>query len=441
VEFYDGTSLIGTDTSGPYGIVWSRASAGDHYLTAKATNSLTKTTTSTTVKVSIRKSLASVEKAISDVLALRDALASQTGYAIQNSGASNQSVAAQYKLLTASVEEAYEDFRTELSLFDEPAKINNQLVAGLLFARSCAASSLVRNTPSSVSDRINKIVAHLEMAEELILEGSLSASTIAKAQAAKARTDVVVGAPEAKSSASIAPFISPVSLAVVTSSSSLMPLTTQEGTASPDANGSFPYLLAGVSVTVGGQAATVISVSPSHVGFVIPRGVASGNAEVIVTSDVGYISRGTVNVSDVAPGLFTVGGTGTGEAVALNAGTYGAQFFNVTTGESLANDKRTRLMLFATGLSNGVANIDTGNDVNSGDKVILNLAESVSVEARTGDGRRFNLPVEFMGAQGGFSGLDQLTVVLVPELLHAGGVELAVMVNDQTSNIATININ
>ncbi|MDQ3252394.1 MAG: hypothetical protein M3R15_00570, partial [Acidobacteriota bacterium] len=285
----------------------------------------------------------------------------------------------------------------------------------------------------------NKIVAHLEMAEDLILDGSLSASTIAKAQAAKARTDVVVGAPEAKSSASVAPFSSPVSLAVVTST--LMPLTTQESTASPDANGSFPYLLAGVSVTVGGRAATVISVSPSHVGFVIPRGVASGNAEVIVTSDVGYISRGNVNVSDVAPGLFTVGGTGTGEAVALNAETYGARFFNVTTGESSANDKRTRLMLFATGLSNGVANIDTGNDVNSGDKVILNLAESVRVEARTGDGRRFNLPVEFMGAQGGFSGLDQLTVVLVPELLHAGGVELAVMVNDQTSNIATININ
>ncbi len=439
MEFYDGTTLIGTDTSGPYGIVWSRASNGDHYLTAKATNSLTKTTTSTIVKVSIRKSLASVEKAISDVLALRDALASQTGYAIQNGGASNESVAAQYKLLTTSVEEAYEDFRTESSLFDEPAKINNQLVAGLLFARSCAASSLVRNTPSSVSDRINKIVAHLEMAEDLILEGSLSASTIAKAQAAKARTDVVVGAPEAKSSASIAPFISPVSLAVVTST--LMPLTTQEGTASPDANGSFPYLLAGVSVTVGGQAATVISVSPEHVGFVIPRGVASGNAEVIVTSDVGYVSRGSVNVSDVAPGLFTIDGTGTGEAVALNAGTYSARFFDVTTDESLSNDKRTRLMLFATGLSNGVTNIDTGNDVNSGNKVILNLAESVRVEARTGDGRRFNLPVEFMGAQDRFSGLDQLTVVLVPELLHAGNVELAVMVNDQTSNISTIKVN
>ena len=37
VEFFDGSTLIGTDTTSPYSITWNNAPAGSHTLTAKAT--------------------------------------------------------------------------------------------------------------------------------------------------------------------------------------------------------------------------------------------------------------------------------------------------------------------------------------------------------------------------------------------------------------------
>lgn len=37
IEFFDGTTLIGTDTASPYSVTWSDPSPGTHNLTAKAT--------------------------------------------------------------------------------------------------------------------------------------------------------------------------------------------------------------------------------------------------------------------------------------------------------------------------------------------------------------------------------------------------------------------
>jgi uncharacterized protein (TIGR03437 family) len=67
-------------------------------------------------------------------------------------------------------------------------------------------------------------------------------------------------------------------------------------------------------------------------------------------------------------------------------------------------------------------------------QIIANLAESVTVEARAGDGRVFTLPVEFAGAQGTLAGLDQVNVVLVPELRGVGSVQLTLVVNGVKSN-------
>ena len=58
----------------------------------------------------------------------------------------------------------------------------------------------------------------------------------------------------------------------------------------------------------------------------------------------------------------------------------------------------------------------------------------MTVEARTSDGTVFTLPVEFAGAQGTLLGLDQVNVVLVPELRGAGSVQLTLVVNGVRSN-------
>ena len=72
--------------------------------------------------------------------------------------------------------------------------------------------------------------------------------------------------------------------------------------------------------------------------------------------------------------------------------------------------------------------------------MLENLSESVTVEARTSDGNVYFLPVEFAGKQGTLVGLDQVNVVLVPELRGAGTVQLTMVVGGVRSNTMTITV-
>jgi uncharacterized protein (TIGR03437 family) len=98
-------------------------------------------------------------------------------------------------------------------------------------------------------------------------------------------------------------------------------------------------------------------------------------------------------------------------------------------------DGKSRMSIFASGITTGVANSDTTNDVTLADgRIVTNVAEGISVEARLSDGRAFILPVEYAGPQGSMVGLDQINVVLAPELRGAGNVELTVLVGLVRSN-------
>jgi uncharacterized protein (TIGR03437 family) len=48
------------------------------------------------------------------------------------------------------------------------------------------------------------------------------------------------------------------------------------------------------------------------------------------------------------------------------------------------------------------------------------------------------LPVEFAGAQGLLPGLDQINVILIPELKGVGNVQLTLIVNGQRSNAPSV---
>ncbi|MGI9105965.1 MAG: hypothetical protein ACR2G4_06935, partial [Pyrinomonadaceae bacterium] len=121
----------------------------------------------------------------------------------------------------------------------------------------------------------------------------------------------------------------------------------------------------------------------------------------------------------------------------LNASTGKFGVFNVNTPEAFGSDKRTRLMLFATGISSATTSAPSGV-VQTGSSEIVNLAASVSVEARTSSGQTFQLPVEYAGAQG--NNLDQVQVMLIAELRGAGLVDLTIVSGGQRSNTATINV-
>ena len=137
--------------------------------------------------------------------------------------------------------------------------------------------------------------------------------------------------------------------------------------------------------------------------------------------------------------LVTLNGDENGSLLAINIGRETAEsFVSITTLENFGADKRTRLMIFAVGVSGNAPNTDPSNDISEDGVVIPNLAESVIIEAHTQDGRVYRLPVEFAGAQGSVAGLDQVNVVLIPELEGAGTVNLTLIVNGQRSNAPTI---
>ena len=53
VDFYQGATLIGTDTTSPYSVTWSNVALGSYAITAKATDNAGATTTSTAVNITV----------------------------------------------------------------------------------------------------------------------------------------------------------------------------------------------------------------------------------------------------------------------------------------------------------------------------------------------------------------------------------------------------
>lgn len=78
-----------------------------------------------------------------------------------------------------------------------------------------------------------------------------------------------------------------------------------------------PTSLAGTSIRVRDSTGTerlapLFFVSAGQVNYQIPPGTASGRATLTLTNGLGVVSIGTVTVSGIAPGLFTLDGTGRG---------------------------------------------------------------------------------------------------------------------------------
>jgi len=194
-------------------------------------------------------------------------------------------------------------------------------------------------------------------------------------------------------------------------------------------------------VTVGGVAVPVLYASPWGVKFLMPSDMQLGAAEIIVSSQSGYICSGVVNVERSGSRIMTLNDDDNGGAVVGNNQTLTTGNLDVLTSLNYGSDKQTRINIFATGISANAVNSDTTNDVNLGGKMRANFAESVSVEARLRDGRVYTLPVEFAGEQGVLPGLDQITVRLISELKGAGTVQLTLIVNGQRSNAPTVVIN
>lgn len=345
---------------------------------------------------------------------------------------------AQTLSVLSAVEQARTVFAAEATRFANAAQIDKCLRAAIYFLRSAAALLDAGAVSSSAKTRIQSAATRLRQAYDLMQASASSSGSNAGSLATNTVPDI--GAADTRSGASYAPAIAPSSLAVILGDGTLG-AKTEIVTIQQLLEGQLPFELGGLSVVVGGRASPLVYASPARLVFIVPDlGAAAGTVEVIVTSNDGSVAYGTVTVVGIAPGLFAKGDRGTGEAVALDeVDSAPASAFDVERDSLLFGRHATRITLFATGLSRAT-NSDPSNDLKLGDQTLANVAESVSVEARTQDGRVFQLPVEFAGATLRPSLFGQIIIRLIPELRGAGTVELTLVVGGQRSNSATINV-
>jgi uncharacterized protein (TIGR03437 family) len=197
----------------------------------------------------------------------------------------------------------------------------------------------------------------------------------------------------------------------------------------------FPTTLDTVTATIadsdGAQRnAPLLYVSPTQINVVVPDGTAAGTANFVV-SNGSTAQTVTATVQSVAPGLFSMNGSGAGvaaaTAIAVPAGDPESQsavpVFQCDTSGCVAvpiglgADKTIYVSLYGTG--------------------IRNLSSLAKVSA-TVNGH--SVPVLYAGASPGFTGLDQVNISLPPSLSGSGESNVILTVDGQISNTVTIDI-
>ncbi|HXP83898.1 MAG TPA: hypothetical protein VN841_04225 [Bryobacteraceae bacterium] len=184
-----------------------------------------------------------------------------------------------------------------------------------------------------------------------------------------------------------------------------------------------PATLAGVSVSLNGQAVPLLYVTPFQANFQVPWGTAAGNATITVASNGLTSSPVTVPVLTAAPGLFQ---QASGRAVVQN----GADF-SLNSPSAPAKVGST-IIAYLTGA--GPVNPAVPDGAATPNSPLSSVTSSASATIGT-----VNAPVSFAGLTPGFIGLVQANIV-VPAGLTTGDYPLTVTVNGQASNAATISV-
>ena len=169
----------------------------------------------------------------------------------------------------------------------------------------------------------------------------------------------------------------------------------------------------GPSVTVNGRTPRVLFASPQEVVVVLPEGLGEGLVDVVVTNADGFASKGEARISASAAGVFSVTGDGEGEAIVLDADQQTAGPFDPSRPRSGLKQAPLRLAIFATGVAHA-----------------KNVTAAINGQP---------LKVEAV-ARSGLPGLDEIHVLVPPELSGAGVSTLIVTADSVQSNATTLTI-
>lgn len=208
-------------------------------------------------------------------------------------------------------------------------------------------------------------------------------------------------------------------------------------TASAPGGAAPPATLAGTRAMVRdsadvGRDAGLYFVAPGQVGFLVPPGTAAGPATVLITSPEGPVYTAGVEVTRVAPALFSADASGQGVAAAT---IQRMRADGVQDVEAVARYDAAEGRWVAVPVDFGAA----GDQVHlalygTGIRLRNALAE---VTARVGP---LDLPASFAGAHPNFPGVDQVNVALPRSLAGAGPVRVSLSVAGTVSNVVTLTI-
>ena len=198
-----------------------------------------------------------------------------------------------------------------------------------------------------------------------------------------------------------------------------------------------PTSLAGTTVRVKDGAgaerfAPLFFVSPTQVNYQIPVGTAAGAATVTITSGDGTVSSGVALIKAVAPSLFTANGNGQGVAasVALRIKADGSRSYEPVAQFDAAQNKYVARPLDLGPEGEQVFLILFGTGIRQRSSLSSAIATIGGVYAE----------VSYAGAQGDFTGLDQVNVRVPRSLAGRGEIDVLLTVEAQMGNAARINI-
>jgi len=198
-----------------------------------------------------------------------------------------------------------------------------------------------------------------------------------------------------------------------------------------------PTVLGGTTVKVRDSAGNerlsrLHLVSPNQINYLIPGETAIGSSLVTVLNGNSVLAAGFVQIVPVAPGIFTADASGRGlpAASALRATADGQQLYELVARFDSAQNKFVAVPI---------------NLGSSTDQVFLILYATglrfrsalTAVSAKVGG---VDAQVIYAGAQGSFSGLDQVNLLLPPSLAGRGEVDVVLTLDGQQANTVRINI-
>jgi large repetitive protein len=168
--------------------------------------------------------------------------------------------------------------------------------------------------------------------------------------------------------------------------------------------------------------------SAGQINFVVPAGMASGLAEVVITLPGGGTITAVMNIAGLAPGIFTANQNGQGPFAGQVIWVHADGSETVANAATFHSDTHSYM---PTPISLGAA----------GDQVYLVLYGTGIRHAGTVTAtvNGVSVPVVYSGPQGTYPGMDQINVgPLPPSLAGAGVVNLVITFDGQAANTVTV---